>query len=72
MIKTEEGHLFPILINFLCDFPFIQGAWWISFPTKVIPVWMNQSNSTIELSGSSQPEIRQGRDAFYLCNVICE
>ena len=27
---------------------------------------MNQSNSTIELSSSSQPEIRQGRVALYM------
>ena len=39
---------------------------------------MNQSNSTIELSSSSQPEIRQERvalymrDVFYLSNVLCE
>ena len=29
-------------------------------------VWMNQSNLTIELSSSSQPEIRQGRVALYM------
>ena len=29
-------------------------------------VWMNQSNLTIELSSSSQPEIRQGRVVLYL------
>ena len=27
---------------------------------------MNQSNSAIELSSSSQPEIRQGRVALYM------
>ena len=27
---------------------------------------MNQSNSTIELSSSSQPEIKQGRAALYM------
>ena len=40
---------------------FTEGAWWISF--LVIPVWMNQRNSTIDLSSSFQPEIRQGRVA---------
>ena len=27
---------------------------------------MNQGNSTIELTGSAQPEIRQGRVALYM------
>ena len=65
MIKTE-AIFFVYCINFLCDFPFIQRAWWISFPPEVIAVWMNQSNWTIELSSSSQPEIRQRRVAFYM------
>ena len=38
----------------------------ISFPPKVIPVWTNQSNSTIELFSSYQPEIRPGRIALYM------
>ena len=33
---------------------------------------MNQMNSTIELSSSFQPEMRQGRDMFYLSNALCE
>ena len=41
--------------------PFTRGAWWILF--LVIPVWLNQRNSTIELSSYFQPEIRQGRVA---------
>ena len=65
MIKTEAIFLLSY-INFLCHFSFIQGVSWISFPPQVIPVWMNQSNSTIELSSSSQPEIRQGRVALYM------
>ena len=44
--------LFSFYINFLCDFPFIQGAW-ISLPLKVMSVWMNWSNSTIELYSST-------------------
>ena len=63
MIKTEAIFLLSY-INFLCHFSFIQGVSWISFPPQVIPVWMNQSNSTIELSSSSQPEIRQGIDVL--------
>ena len=74
MIKKEVNIFFLACINFLCDFLFIQSAWWISFPPKV-----NQSNSNIELSSSSQPEIRQGRvvpeirqgtDVFYLSVLI--
>ena len=60
-------------------FPFIQGAWWISFPPQVIQVWMNQSNLTIKLSSPSQPgkscalhEIKQGRDVFYFSNAFSE
>ena len=64
MIETEVCLLF--YINFLYDFPFIHSALWISFSPKVIPVKMNQSNSTIELSSSFQLEIRLGGDAFYL------
>ena len=66
MIKTEASHLFLFYINFLCDFSFIHGAWWISFPPQVMPVWTNLGNSTIELLSSSQPEIRQGRVALYM------
>ena len=31
---------------------------------------MNQSNSTIDLSSSSQPEIRQGKVALYMKSHI--
>ena len=65
IVKTEVSNLFPPYINFLCDFSFIQGAWWISFPLQVIPAWMNNSNWTIELSNSSQAEIRQGQALLY-------
>ena len=34
--------------------------------TYVIPVYMNQRNPTIDLPSSFDPEIRQGRAAFYL------
>ena len=65
-IKNDKNRSKPCYINFRYDSPFIQGAWWISFPPRVIPVWMNQSNSTIELTSSAQPEIRQGRVALYM------
>ena len=56
MIKAEVTFFFLSNINFLYDFPCIQGASWISFSL----------NSTNELPSSFQPEIRQGRVAFYL------
>ena len=49
----------------------VYSEWlWFSFSLKVIPVQINQRNSTIELSSSFQAEIRQGRVAFYLGRVV--
>ena len=64
-MKTEVNHLFPNVTN-LCDFLFVQGAWWISFRPKAIPVWINQINLTIKLSSFVQPGISQGRIALYM------
>ena len=68
MIKTKVSHLFPIFLpfNFVCDFPFIQGTWQMSFPLNVIPLRMNQSNSSIEPYSSSQPEVEKERLTLYM------
>ena len=50
--------------------PVYSGWLWILYSLKVIPVQINQRNSTIELSSSFQAEIRQGRVAFYLGRVV--